>query len=338
MASSTNVIVKKSVSILVCFYNAEHKLPKTIEHIQNLDTTGLDGIEVLFIDNKSTDNSQTLIHTMFEGFTRFPYAIHYEPIPGVANARKRGLQKAAYNIILFCDDDNWFFPDYVTLGASIMTNDLTIGILGGQGILTADVEIPQWVQEKQIHLACGPQAEKTGLVRGKRNIMYGAGMFMRKDIYIDLVAKGFTIMNLSRTGTKLTTGEDDELCFAMHIAGYKVWYDERLKFYHYATADRLTKDYFTRLQKGGYQSSYITRFYLRYLNGYKPNVTKYFWLKEFLYSVKDLIKGLFYKPTKLGIKRNVDFSMYLLQERSRYNENVKKVLDICESLSEKAHN
>lgn len=330
--------MQKSVSILVCFYNAEHKLPKTIEHIQNLDISGIEGIEVLFIDNKSTDNSQVLIHNKFEGFTKFPYAIHYEPIPGVANARKLGLQKAAYDIILFCDDDNWFFPDYIKLGLDIMTNDIEIGILGGQGILTADVEIPEWVKEKQIHLACGPQAEQTGLVRGKRNIMYGAGMFMRKDLYFELVAKGFKIMNLSRTGKKLTTGEDDELCFAMHIAGYKVWYDERLQFYHFATADRLSKDYFTRLQKGGYQSSYITRFYLRYLNGYKPQVTKYFWLKEFLYSVKDLAKGLFVNPTKLGIKRNFDFSMYLLRERGRYNENVRKVLKICENLDNSPKN
>lgn len=327
--------MQKAISILVCFYNAEHKLPKTIEHIQNLEIEDLDGIEVLFIDNKSTDGSQALIHSMFEGFTKFPYAIHYEPIPGVANARKLGLQKATYNIILFCDDDNWFYPDYVKIGIDLMMRDTMIAILGGKGILTSDVEIPQWARDNQTYFACGPQAEQTGLVKGKRNVVYGAGMFIRRDLYVEVKNKGFEIFNLSRTGTKLTTGEDDELCFAMHIAGYKVWYDDRLQFYHYADAKRFTDDYFTRLKIGGYQSRYVTKFYLLYMNGYCPNVTTHFWLKEFLYSIKDLVKGIFVKSTKLEMKRNLDFSLYLLRERNKYNRNVLKIIRICESLSKK---
>ena len=92
--------------------------------------------------------------------------------------------------------------------------------------------------------------------------------------------------------------------------------------------------YLKQLQNGMSSSGYVTRFYRNYLFGYKPHVTKYFWLKEFLYSLKDLVQGIFVKPTIVGMKRNLDFTLYLVRERSRYNENVKKVLGICENLEE----
>ena len=53
-----------------------------------------------------------------------------------------------------------------------------------------------------------------------------------------------------------------------------------------------------------------------------------------LCSLKDLVQGIFVKPTIVGMKRNLDFTLYLVRERSRYNENVKKVLGICENLEE----
>jgi len=328
-------MIPKAVSIIVCFYNAEKRLPKTIEYLQNLKIDQLEDIEVLFVDNNSSDGSLQLIKEMFSSFDKFSYSLHSEPTPGVTNARRKGLSEAKHNIILFCDDDNWFYPDYVELGLDIMTKDPQIGILGGQGILKSDVEIPQWAQKNQAYFACGPQASKSGLVRGDRNVIYGAGMFMRKDIYFDLVSKGFYIRNLSRTGKKLTTGEDDELSFAFHIAGYKVWYDERMKFYHYAHPSRLTMDYHNRLKTSYFKSTYVIRFYRDYLSGYEPKVSKMFWLKELCYATAHALSSLIRKPKKMIIHRNFHFVKYLISQRSKYNDEVLSILNICHAIDPK---
>jgi glycosyltransferase involved in cell wall biosynthesis len=323
----------KSVSILVCFYNAEYRLPKTIQHIQNLDISGLNGIEVLFIDNNSTDNSQTVIHTMFKGFTKFPYNIYFESKPGVTQARLRGIHEARYNYIVFCDDDNSLFSDYIQKSLPIFEIDHSIAAVGGCGIAKSSIQIPEWFEKLQNFYGVGPQMPVSGYVSGIRNVIYGAGMVLKKAAFLHIEKNGFEFYSVSRVANSFGSGEDGELCLALKIAGYTIWYNSEMQFYHEISSNRLTKKYKNKLQFGIATSGYVTRFYRDYIFGYKPKITRYFWFKEFVYSIKDLLKGFFVNSTKLGLRRNFHFSIYLLRERGKYNKNVAKVIEICENLS-----
>ena len=117
---------------------------------------------------------------------------------------------------------------------------------------------------------------QNGKVYGVRNVVYGAGVFIRKSAFEYIQNKGFSFYNLGRTGKKLSSGEDSEMCLAFQIAGFSIWYDDSLKFKHYIEPNRLSKKYIKKLQKGMNESSYISRFYRHYLFGYQPNITKYF--------------------------------------------------------------
>ena len=255
-----------------------------------------------------------------------------EQNPGLANARLKGIQESAYDILLFCDDDNWLASDYLSFALPILQNDKQIAVLGGIGKEVSDVAFPAWFLSHQAFFAVGKQMSQSGLVKGVRNVVYGAGMIVRKPYFIELQEKGFAFFNLGRTGGKITSGEDSEMCLAFQIAGYKIWYDENLQFQHYIDPKRLTKDYLLKLKSGMESSRYISRFYLEYLNGYAPKVSRYFWLKELVYLFNDSIKMMF-SFNKVALKRNSDFAKYLLSERTRYNKNVQLIVNNCLSLS-----
>lgn len=324
-----------SISIIICFYNAGNKLIPTLQHIKDLDISNITECELILVNNNSNDDSCTIIQNEMKGFNLFPWKIVDEPKPGLSNARLKGISESKFEYLLFCDDDNWLAKDYIQNAISILTSNSNIAVLGGYGEAVSDIEFPEWFNKNKNFYAVGEQFPHNGKVFGIRNVVYGAGMIVRRYAWEYISSKGFTFFTLGRTGKSLSSGEDSEMCLAFQIAGFDIWYDNSLRFTHYIEPKRLTESYFKKLQKGMSSSGYVTQFYRKYLFGYKPHVTKYFWLKEFLYSVKDLLKGLFVKPTKLGIKRNLDFTMYLLRERGKYNKNVKKVLQICENLSKR---
>ena len=322
-----------SVSIILCFYKGENKLPKTIEHLKNLNLEGIDNVELLLIDNNSPDNSRKIIETELKDFTKFSWRLINETKPGQTFARICGIKESKYDCILFCDEDNWISQDYLKKGLTILNENNKIGVLGGLGIVVSDIEIPEWFEKHQSCFAVGPQMPITGEVKGTRNIVYGAGMLVRKEALDTLFNKGFYFYTTGRLPSKLASGDDSELCLGIKVAGYKIWYDQSLTFQHDISSDRLTLDYVRKVQEGDASSNYVIRFYREFINGYVPKVNNWFWVKEFLYSIKDLFLVIFKYRDKQSIKRNFHFSKYLIQRNSKYNDDVANIVKICQSLS-----
>lgn len=323
---------EQGVSVIVCLYNAKDKISETICALKNLCIEGIPNVELIFVNNNSSDNSVEIISQEMQGFEQFSYCIINESIPGLSNARMAGINKASYNYLLFCDDDNWLDEDYLRIGFKVLNSDHKIGILGGLGEAVSSVELPMWFNDVKNYYAVGPQAEKSGVVKGKRNVVYGAGMFVRKDYLLGIIGQGFTSFSSDRVGNKLSSGGDSELCLVFQIAGHKVWYDERLKFKHFIEANRLTVEYINALKVGIDSSRFITRFYLDFIQGYTPKITKYFWVKELCYAIKSLIVS-FLKGARAGWERDLLFIKFLLTQKSEYNRNVHELVKLCQRLS-----
>jgi hypothetical protein len=165
-------------------------------------------------------------------------------------------------------------------------------------------------------------------VRGARNVVYGAGMFMVKSSFEKITAAGFKSISSDRRGNQLSSGGDSELCLAFQLAGYQIYYDDELKFKHFIEEKRLTLDYLKRLKKGMSESRFVTRFYLDYLNGYRPKITRLFWIKELIYALFTLENF-----RSSGLKRNSIFIKFLVAQRFKYNQQVDAIIQTCNSLS-----
>ena len=321
-----------SISIIICFYNTEGRIENTLDHIKNLRIDRL-SVELILVNNNSSDNSINVIESCMQDFQAFPWKTVYEPNPGLTHARMKGIEEAKHDILLFCDDDNWLQEDYLIRGIKRLNSDKKIGILGGLGEAVSTTPFPSWFEEHQNFYAVGPQFPEPGVVRGIRNVVYGAGMFMVKSYFVRIKTTGFKPISSDRKGNNLSSGGDSELCLAFQLAGYNVYYDDQLRFKHFIEEKRLTVDYLKRLKNGMAESRFVTRFYLDYLNGHTTTVGSLFWFKEFIYISKDLLKEVLTFNTK-DFTRKKKFMVFLLKERNNYSRSVSNVLNTCHQLTQ----
>lgn len=233
--------------MIVCCHNGASRLPETVRHIALQNVPSHIPWEFILVDNASSDNSVNVAEAVWEFHNPTNrLRVVNEPDLGLSFARARGFAEARYEYVIMCDDDNWLNPDYVRLAYAIMEDKTRIGALGGLGKIVYEVQPEKWIEQTRI-FAAGEQWHCSGRVRSCR--VYGAGCVVRKSAYEKLRKVGFKSLLTDRKGSDLSSGGDHELCYALSIMGYSIWYDERLEFRHFITRERLTWDYFIRYAK-----------------------------------------------------------------------------------------
>jgi len=236
--------MKKGVSIIICCHNGARRLLETVRHIAEQRVNPEIRWEFLLVDNNSTDGSADVTRDAWDLFRGpVPLRIVQENQLGLMHARRAGFEAAQYEYVVMCDDDNWLDDSYVQHVFDIMADNPSIGALGGFGKLIYEIHPPKYIEYTNL-FAGGPQAAKSGKVY--KNRVYGAGCVIRKSAYDELMTIGFTSMLTDRRGMELSSGGDYELCYALSILGYDIWYDDRLRFAHFITMERLNWQYFLR--------------------------------------------------------------------------------------------
>ena len=280
-------MTNKGVSVIICCFNSAFRLPKTLQHIA-LQQTSISW-EVIVVNNNSSDNTrQVAVAEWARMGVLIPFKVVDEPKPGLASARSKGIDTAQDEYLVFCDDDNWLAPNYVENVYELFEKDDNIGIIGGNGSPVTEIEPPFWF-EKFIHgYGAFPQSDKSQFVGS----VYGAGMAVRKKCY----ENQFESLLTGRKGASLSAGEDSEMCFQVRLAGYTIWYDERLKFKHFIPKNRLDWAYLKKLHIGFAKSSIILDLYEKVINEQK--ISTFYWLKKALYYLGIYIK---YWPTQYKI-------------------------------------
>lgn len=238
---------KPGVSIIICCHNGERRLPETVRHIAQQEVPSFVPWEFILVDNGSTDNSVDVTETMWDLFhPSGELRVVHESKLGLSFARARGFEESKYEYVVMCDDDNWLSPNYIALTYTIMWQNARIGVLGGCGKVIYEEKPSKSIERLRI-FAAGAQWHSSGKVLSSR--LYGAGCVIRKSAYEKLKQVGFKSLLTDRRGAALSSGGDHELCYALSISGYDIWYDERLKFSHFITKERLTWEYFIRYAK-----------------------------------------------------------------------------------------
>jgi glycosyltransferase involved in cell wall biosynthesis len=91
------------ISIIVCTRDRAASLQPTLDSMRGLSIPTGWRLEVVVVDNGSTDSTRSLV----EMFSANNFSTRYilEPQTGLAHARNRGLREASGEIIVFTDDD-----------------------------------------------------------------------------------------------------------------------------------------------------------------------------------------------------------------------------------------
>ncbi len=283
------------ISVLVCTYNGKQNLPATLTHLSSQQVEADLPWEILLIDNASTDDTAHVARQTWQRLgVSIPFTIINEPKPGKDNAIDTGLRSAQYAYVLICDDDNWLAKDYVQTAFRIMQAHPRIGMLGGRGTPVFEVEPPVWFSQFENYYAVGRQNATSGEVTTNKGFLWGAGAVINRLAYRKLIHAGFRRIITYEQYPRIARGEDVELCLALKLTGYQIWYDERLQFRHYIADAKLNWNYVKKLVKEGAIMGVILRgYYQAQKKADTGNLQQHTWrshLIRHLYSGKALKK------------------------------------------------
>ncbi len=254
-------------SIVVCCYNSSSKLLETLKHLSKLKVEVDFSIEIIVVDNNSTDNTSKIALQIWNDFhSVYNFKIVFESKPGLSFARNKGILESKGKYILFCDDDNWLDDDYLINAKSILSKDDKIGMLGGIGEAVTDGDFPHWFENEKLTYAVGAQHHTDGDISYTKGFVYGAGAVVKKELLIILQTIGFTNVLTDRVKRNAVSGGgDNEIGYAIVLLGYKIYYSDKLKFKHFITKNRLTINYLLKFKKGLLYAAPSCKTYERYI-------------------------------------------------------------------------
>lgn len=129
--------MNKTVSVIVPIYNAENYIKETIDCIIN---QSYKKIEVLLIDDGSTDNSAIIIDAYTRQDNRIK--VFHTPNGGVSKARNFGIEIASGEYIVFWDADDIAHANYIELMVEVLESNKNINVVvsrhTGGNIVTVD--------------------------------------------------------------------------------------------------------------------------------------------------------------------------------------------------------
>ena len=102
---------KPAVSIIVAVYNTQKYLRRCLN---SLVFQTFQNIEVIVVNDGSTDDSQKIIDSYVEKFPQIMVAVKKEN-GGLSLARKAGIEKAKGEWVMFVDSDDWVHPCAIEL-------------------------------------------------------------------------------------------------------------------------------------------------------------------------------------------------------------------------------
>jgi glycosyltransferase involved in cell wall biosynthesis len=332
--------MNEGISIIICCYNSITRLEATLRHLVSQYTNEKFLHEIIIIDNNSIDNTAEFAQNIWKKLkSNIPLRIVFEKQQGLSFARKTGIFTAKYEYIIFCDDDNWFNPNYILTVFNIFKKDKTIGIIGGVGNPVCEIPPPKWFKKLNgSYYACGKLYKKNGIVTTPTGVVYGAGMAIRKSVFMNMILNGFSFTLSGRKENSSLMGEEIELGLMFRILGYTVWYDTSLTFKHFLPQRRLKWSSFKSLRSSyGLALPYLYPYQHELLNKPKTKFFYYKWLlkqqiKSILLISYHLVTGNFLKR-QFGIsqfianfKAKLSFHEYL-QRRNQINTIKQKILN-----------
>jgi glycosyltransferase involved in cell wall biosynthesis len=239
-------MTQPKLSIVICTYNREKYILEALESVNRQDYD-LSGIELIVIDNNSTDRSALLIQNFIAANGGKPYFYYLETQQGLSYARNTGIAHAKADIITFIDDDAIAREDFVKNTIDFFNKYPQAAAAGGKVIPKFTEGEPEWlskyVRKVVSEIDFGPHVkELTG-----RKYPFGANMSFRSEVFRKY---GYFHTGLGRTGANLLGGEEKDMFDRMKLGGEHIYYSPDMVVQHIIDPYRLSMEYLERFCKG----------------------------------------------------------------------------------------
>lgn len=249
--------MKAGISVILCTYNGADKLPQTIKALAKQRVPPEIPWEIIFVDNNSSDNSSAVAAASWNALSDkpdVPFINLSETTPGKYYALNTGLKKAQFSYFIIVDDDNWLNPNYVAQAFTLIDGRPEIGAVGSHTKAAFETDNPHalvWLNKKPERFAIGQQGTDGDVTYRKH--LWGAGLVSRTELYLRIYEK-YPSFLIDYSTKNILVVEDTEYCLRLILRGFQLHYASELKLFHFVPNDRLTKEYWIKLNSNIDQS------------------------------------------------------------------------------------
>lgn len=198
------------ISVVIPAYNCSKSIRRTLEAMGRQTYSG--PIEVIVVDDGSTDDSAAVIKTFFE------VKYIFQKNAGPATARNRGAREAQGEFIFFTDSDCVPQSDWIEKTLQGFSSEKIGVVAGSYGIANPESPLARCVHDEIIfrHQRLMPAYIK---VFGSYNFC------IRKKVFNEV--RGFD------EGYPHPSGEDNDLSYRVGKAGYQIYFEKASLVDHY---------------------------------------------------------------------------------------------------------
>ena len=232
------------LSLVIATYNRAEQLMVTLGSVamQSAEATTW---ECIVVDNNSADDTRQRVEAFQKKHSDLNIRYVYEQNQGLSHARNAGIKASRGDIVAFIDDDERIVEEFITAYIDLFDQHPDAMAAGGEIIAEYPTGRPRWMSRYAERPIANPMSFGNNVrLFPKGRIPGGGNMAMRRRLF-DCIGEFNT--SLGRTGKRLLGGEESDLFERIAKHGHKVYYAPRAIMYHIIPAEKLTRDYFTRL-------------------------------------------------------------------------------------------
>jgi glycosyltransferase involved in cell wall biosynthesis len=236
------------LSVIICTHNPRRDyLDRTLNALR-AQTLPKEQWELLLIDNASKEPLAGRWELSWHPHARQVLELQL----GLTHARLRGIREAQTGILVFVDDDNVLFPDYLAESLNVSRNWPLLGAWGGQQFPEFEGAEPaeSW---KRDFWASILKRDVWSNNYDRATAPIGAGVCLRRRValrYAELAATDPLRQSLGRKGSALNAAEDIDMVFVACDLGLGLGRFVGLKLDHLMPKGRVDDAYLLRLSEG----------------------------------------------------------------------------------------
>lgn len=244
------------IEVCICTHNPRPEiLELTLKSLAAQDADPRQ-FSLLIVDNASTPPLEPSLLKPLEG-SGIKARMVSEPTPGLSRARLKAIAETTCDWVLFLDDDNELYPDYLSTGLNVIDTVPELGCFGGKLILPEYIKPSRLYRPFLPYLAikdCGDEVMTDRTDYWGPWEPPGAGSYVHRRLlehYRDRAAKDEQFFALGRTGKKSVASCEDSLMMRGAVElGLYCSYQPGLKIIHHISPHRLDLRYLMKLMYG----------------------------------------------------------------------------------------
>jgi glucosyl-dolichyl phosphate glucuronosyltransferase len=214
---------KIKLSIVISTKDRSQILTRCLDSLVD-QTKNMKDVEVIIINNNSSDGTVKLTHRYIGKFTN--WRLVTETQLGLSYARNRGWKESRGIYVAYIDDDAIAKNDWVSQIITFINSSPEIGIFGGPYTSYTISPKASWLPKEYGTHSLG---NKTREVHIGKEWINGTNMVFKKKL---LKKFGGFDTGLGMKGKKISYGEEANLLLRMYLAGVPVYYCPKIKVKH----------------------------------------------------------------------------------------------------------